>query len=274
MAQMQGRRAPLVFAPSGVYSPGMMNEPEIVYGRQPVCELLKAGRREVKRLLMANNVRRSAAAIVQFLKWAEKRGLEVQPVAVFELDRLCRSGNHQGVAAVVADYAYVELADLLEGGGDRKLPPLLLLVDHVQDPQNLGSMLRSADAAGVNGVVIPRHRAASVTPAVVRASAGAAEHVKVAQVGNLHQAMLTLKEQGIRLIGLEGSSASTPYEEADLTGPVGLVIGSEEEGLGKLVHNTCDLVVRLPMRGRVGSLNAAVAAAIALFEVRRRQSAG
>jgi 23S rRNA (guanosine2251-2'-O)-methyltransferase len=155
----------------------MMNEPEIVYGRQPVCELLKAGRREVKRLLMANNVRRSAAAIIQFLKWAEKRGLEIQPVAVFELDRLCRSGNHQGVAAVVADYAYVELADILEGGGDRKLPPLLLLVDHVQDPQNLGSMLRSADAAGVNGVVIPRHRAASVTPAVVRASAGAAEHV-------------------------------------------------------------------------------------------------
>jgi 23S rRNA (guanosine2251-2'-O)-methyltransferase len=222
---------------------------------------------------MANNVRRSAAAIIQFLKWAEKRGLEIQPVAVFELDRLCRSGNHQGVAAVVADYAYVELADILEGGGDRKLPPLLLLVDHVQDPQNLGSMLRSADAAGVNGVVIPRHRAASVTPAVVRASAGAAEHVKVAQVVNLHQAMLILREQGIRLIGLEGSSSSTPYEEADLTGPVGLVIGSEEEGLGKLVHNTCDLVVRLPMRGRVGSLNAAVAAAIALFEVRRRQSA-
>lgn len=252
----------------------MTNEPEIVYGRQPVCELLKAGRREVKRLFMANNVRQSAAAIVQFLKLAEKRSLEVTPVAVFELDRMCRSGNHQGIAAVVADYAYVELSDILEGASERKLPPLLLLVDHVQDPQNLGSMLRSADAAGVNGVLIPRHRAASVTPAVVRASAGAAEHVKVAQVGNLHQAMLALKEQGIRLIGLEGSSTATPYEEADLTGPIGVVVGSEEEGLGKLVGSTCDAVIRLPMRGKVGSLNAAVAAAIALFEVRRRQVAG
>lgn len=252
----------------------MTNEPEIVYGRQPVCELLKAGRREVKRLLMANNVRQSAAAIVQFLKLAEKRGLAVQPVALFELDRMCRSGNHQGIAAVVADYTYVELSDILEGAFERKLPPLLLLVDHVQDPQNLGSMLRSADAAGVNGVVIPRHRAASVTPAVVRASAGAAEHVQVAQVVNLHQAMLALKEQGIRLVGLEGSSTATPYEEAELTGPIGVVVGSEEEGLGKLIRETCDAVIRLPMRGRVGSLNAAVAAAIALFEVRRCQVAG
>ena len=252
--------------------PRMTTEPEIVYGRQPVCELLKAGRREVKRLFMANNVRRSAASIVQFLKLAERRSLEVTPVAVFELDRMCRSGNHQGVAAVVEEYAYVELPDLLTGVEERKLPPLLLLVDHVQDPQNLGSMLRSADAAGVNGVVIPRHRAASVTAAVVRASAGAAEHVKVAQVGNLHQAMLALKEQGIRLVGLEGSSSAVPYETADLTGPVGVVIGAEEEGLGKLVRDTCDLVIRLPMRGKVGSLNAAVAAAIALFEVRRRQA--
>ncbi|MEI6514972.1 MAG: 23S rRNA (guanosine(2251)-2'-O)-methyltransferase RlmB [bacterium] len=250
----------------------MTNEPDIVYGRQPVCELLKAGRREVKQLCMANNVRQSAAAIVQLLKLAEKRSITIQSVAVFELDRMCRSGNHQGVAAVVSDYEYVELEAVLEGAGERKTPPLLLLVDHVQDPQNLGSMLRSADAAGVNGVVIPRHRAASVTPAVVRASAGAAEHVKVAQVGNLHQAMLELQEQGVRLVGLEGSSAAMPYEEADLTGPIGVVVGSEEEGLGKLIRETCDVVIRLPMRGRVGSLNAAVAAAIALFEVRRQQA--
>ncbi|MEI6564508.1 MAG: 23S rRNA (guanosine(2251)-2'-O)-methyltransferase RlmB [bacterium] len=249
----------------------MSNEPEIVYGRQPVCELLRAGRRDVKRLLMANNVRRSSAAIVQFLKLAEKRSLDIQPVALFELDRFCRSGNHQGVAAVVADYPYVDLPALLEGAGARKLPVLLLLVDHVQDPQNLGSMIRSADAAGVNGVIIPKHRAASVTPAVVRASAGATEHVAVAQVVNLHQAMLSLKEEGIRLVGLEGSNTAIPYEEADLTGPVGVVVGSEEEGLGKLIRETCDVVIRLPMRGHVGSLNAAVAAAIAMFEVRRRQ---
>ena len=249
----------------------MTKEPDIVYGRQPVCELLKAGRREVKRLIMANNVRQSAAAIVQLLKLAEKRGIAIQPAAVFELDRMCRSGNHQGVAVVVSDYAYAELDDVLSGAAVRQSPPLLLLVDHVQDPQNLGSMLRSADAAGVNGVLIPRHRAASVTPAVVRASAGAAEHVNVVQVSNLHQAMLALKEQGIRLAGLEGSSTAVPYNEADLAGPIGIVVGSEEEGLGKLIRETCDVIIRLPMRGRVGSLNAAVAAAIALFEVRRQQ---
>lgn len=250
----------------------MSYEPDIVFGRQPVCELLKAGRREVKRLFMANNVRRTAAAIVQFLKLAEKRSLEINTVALSELDRLCRSGNHQGVAAIVSDYPYVELAELLEGRNERTLPPLLLLTDHIQDPQNLGSMIRSADAAGVNGVVVPRHRAAAVTPAVVRASAGAAEHVKVAMVGNLHQAMLALKEEGLRLVGLEGGGDAVPYEQADLTGPIGVVVGGEEEGLGKLVRETCDVVIRLPMRGRVGSLNAAVAAAIALFEVRRRQA--
>ncbi|MEI8140119.1 MAG: 23S rRNA (guanosine(2251)-2'-O)-methyltransferase RlmB [bacterium] len=249
----------------------MSNEPEIVYGRQPVCELLRAGRRDVKRLLMANNVRQSSAAIVQLLKLAEKRSLEIQSMALFELDRLCRGGNHQGVAAMVAEYPYAELADLIEESKLRKLPLLMLLVDHVQDPQNLGSMIRSADAAGVNGVVIARHRAVSVTPAVVRASAGATEYVPVAQVVNLHQAMLTLKEEGVRLVGLEGSSEAVSYEEADLTGPIGVVVGSEEEGLGKLIRETCDVVIRLPMRGHVGSLNAAVAAAIAMFEVRRRQ---
>lgn len=162
----------------------------------------------------------------------------------------------------------------MEAAKLRKLPMLVLLVDHVQDPQNLGSMIRSADAAGVNGVIIPRHRAVSVTPTVVRASAGATEHVPVAQVVNLHQAMLTLKEEGVRLVGLEGSNEALPYEEAVLTGPIGIVVGSEEEGLGKLVRETCDVVMRLPMRGHVGSLNAAVAAAIALYEVRRRQGSG
>jgi 23S rRNA (guanosine2251-2'-O)-methyltransferase len=148
---------------------------------------------------------------------------------------------------------------------------LLLLVDHVQDPQNLGSMLRSADAAGVDGVVIPQHRAASVTAAVVRASAGAAEHVKVACVTSLHQVMLRLKQAGIWVVGLEGDPGAKPYHEAHLTGPVAIVVGGEDEGLSKLVHDTCDEIIRLPMRGRVGSLNAAVSAAIALYEVRRRQ---
>lgn len=250
----------------------MQQDHELVFGRQPVCELLKAGRRRVFRLYMAANVRRTAASIVQFLKLAEKRSLDPQSVSVMELDRLCRSGHHQGLAAEVEAYGYEDLDAILAPTPERKMPPLVLLVDHVQDPQNLGSMLRTADAAGVNGVVIPRHRAASITAAVVRASAGAAEHVRVAQVGSLHQAMLAMREAGFRIVGLEGSGEATSYERAELTGPMAVVVGGEEEGLSKLVRETCDELIRLPMRGRVGSLNAAVAAAIALFEVRRRQA--
>lgn len=248
-----------------------MTNSEILFGRQPVCEMLVAGRRSVRRLLMADNVRRSAAMIVQLEKLAGKHDLEIKPVQVRELDRICRSGNHQGVAAEVSEYAYTEWQDLRDTSTGGKRPSLYLLVDHVQDPQNLGSMLRSSDAAGVTGVVIPGNRAASVTPAVVRASAGASEHVAVARVGNLTNVMRDLKEDGVCLAGLEAGRESTPYTAAELSGPVALVVGGEDEGLGRLVRDLCDIRIRIPMWGRVGSLNAAVSAAIALFEVRRQQ---
>jgi len=222
---------------------------------------------------MADNVRSAAAMIVQITKLAEKRNVPIRAVLPQELDRLCRSGHHQGVAIEVSGYPYADLDELLAVGapGQSKEPPLLLLLDHIQDPQNLGSMLRTADAVGVTGVIIPKDRAVDVTAAVVRASAGAAEHVRIAIVTNLHQTMLRLKEEGVRLAGLETDSSSTLYAGADLIGPLGLVIGGEGEGLGKLVRETCDLLIRLPMRGRVASLNAAVAAAVALYEVRRQR---
>lgn len=249
-----------------------MTTNEILFGRQPVCEMLLAGRRTVKRLMMADNVRRAAAMIVQFEKLAAKRNIEIQPVPVRELDRICRSGNHQGVAAEVSEYTYADWHDLRQVGIAGKRPALFLLVDHVQDPQNLGSMLRSADAAGVTGVIIPGSRAAAVTPAVVRASAGAAEHVAVAQVGNLTNVMRDLREDGVRMAGLDADSGATLYTAADLTGPVALVVGGEDEGLGRLVRDLCDVRIRIPMGGKVGSLNAAVSAALAMFEVRRQQS--
>jgi len=249
-----------------------MSAQEILYGRQPVCEMLLAGRRTVTRLMMADNVRRSAAMIVRLEKLAAKRSLDMETVRVQELDRFCRSGNHQGVAAEVSEYTYAEWHDLRETGATAKRPALYLLVDHVQDPQNLGSMLRSADAAGVTGVIIPGSRAAAVTPAVVRASAGAAEHVAVAKVGNLTNVMRDLREDGVRLAGLDTDAEAVLYTAAELTGPAALVVGGEDEGLGRLVRDLCDVRIRIPMAGRVGSLNAAVSAAIALFEVRRQQS--
>lgn len=242
---------------------------DIICGRQPVFEALRAGRREVRRVLMARNVRTEAAIIAQILKQVERKALKLESFALADLDRICHGGNHQGIAAEVGEYPYVELDELIEGAGGRA--PLLLLVDHVQDPQNLGSMMRTADAVGVTGVVIPRERAAEVTAAVVRASSGAAEYVRVAQVTNLHQAMLRLKEEGLRLGGLEGTPEATVYTAADLTGPLGLVVGSEGQGLSKLIADTCDVLLRIPMEGRVGSLNAGVAAAVALYEARRQR---
>jgi 23S rRNA (guanosine2251-2'-O)-methyltransferase len=188
-----------------------------------------------------------------------------------ELDRLGGEANHQGLAAEVSGYPYVDLEALLAAAQQAGDPPFLLLLDHVQDPQNLGSLLRSAEAAGVHGVVLPGRRATGVTPAAVRASAGAAEHVRVAQVGNLVQAMQTLKGQNVWLAGLDARSEAQLYSEADLGGPLGIVVGSEGQGLARLVRDTCDFLLRLPMHGQVGSLNAGVAGALALYEARRQR---
>ena len=187
------------------------------------------------------------------------------------LDKLGGEVNHQGLAAEVSGYPYVDLEALLEAVQQSGEPPFLLLLDHVQDPQNLGSLLRTAEAAGVHGVVIPERRAAGVTPAAVRASAGAAEHVRVAQVTNLVRAMEWLKAEGVWLAGLEALPGAQLYTQADLRGPLGLVVGSEGQGLARLVRETCDFLIRLPMHGQVESLNAGVAGAIALYEVRRQR---
>lgn len=247
---------------------------EIIYGRQPVREAIRAGRRDVARLLVSGGG--DAPVVAEVAEAARARGIPIRPVERFDLDRLCGDGNHQGMAAEAGEYPYVDEADLLPaddgaGAGD---PPFLLLLDHIEDPQNLGAMLRSADAAGVHGVIIPKDRAAAVTPAAVRASAGAAEHVRVARVTNLVQMMRKLKESGVWIAGVELMPESKPYTEADLKGPIGLVIGSEGRGLGRLVRETCDFHIQVPMHGHVNSLNASVACALALFEVRRQRGAG
>ena len=248
---------------------------EVIYGRQPVREALRAGRREVFRLLVSGGG--DAPVVAEAAEAAESRGIPVRQIERFDLDRLCGDGNHQGIAIEAGEYPYVDEDDLVPAGdgagsGD---PTFLLLLDHIEDPQNLGAMLRSADAAGVHGVLIPKDRASAVTPAAVRASAGAAEHVRVARVTNLVQAMRKLKDAGVWMTGVELMPESKPYSEADMKGPLGLVIGSEGRGLGRLVRETCDFYVQVPMHGHVNSLNASVACALALFEVRRqRRSSG
>lgn len=245
---------------------------EILYGRQPVRETLRAGRRQVFKLLLARGIQ-PAGIVGEVLSLAKQINIPVQEVDRRELDRLGGEVNHQGLAAEVSGYPYVELTALLDAAAQSDEPPLLVLVDHVQDPQNLGALLRAAEAAGVHGVVLPARRAAAVTPAAARASAGAAEHILVAQVTNLVRAMEQLKAHGLWLAGLEALPQAQPYTEADLTGPLGLIVGSEDQGLSRLVRETCDFFIRLPMHGRVTSLNASVAGAIALYEIRRQRTA-
>jgi 23S rRNA (guanosine2251-2'-O)-methyltransferase len=243
---------------------------EILYGRQPVRETLRAGRRQVFKLLLAGGVK-PTGIVADILSRAEHAGIPVQIVDRRELEKLGGEVHHQGLAAEVSGYRYVDLEALLDAAGQTAQPPFLLLLDHIQDPQNLGSLLRTAEAVGIHGVVIPGRRATGVTPAAVRASAGAAEHARVAQVTNLVRAMAWLKGEGVWLAGLEARAGAQLYTEADLSGPLGLVVGSEGQGLARLVRETCDFLLRLPMHGHVESLNAAVAGAVALYEARRQR---
>jgi 23S rRNA (guanosine2251-2'-O)-methyltransferase len=245
---------------------------EILYGRQPVREMLRARRRQVFKLLVGRDLR-PTGIVGEILRLAADAKVTVEWVDPHNLDRLGGETNHQGLAAEVSGYRYIPWGDLLAAAARASEPPFLLLLDHVLDPQNLGSLLRSAEAAGVHGVVIPSRRAAGVTPVAVRASAGAAEHIRVAQVANLVQSMEGLKTAGVWLAGLEAHPEAQPYTHADLTGSLGLVVGGEGQGLARLVRERCDFLIRLPMHGQVASLNAAVAGAIALYEARRQRDA-
>lgn len=247
-----------------------MSQAEVVYGRQPVLEVLRAGRREIYQLYMRQGAK-SSAELEEITRAAGAAGVRAERVDDGRLQQLAGDVNHQGVVVKASQYQYTQLDELDFENVKGKEPPFLLVLDHVVDPQNLGSLLRSADAAGVTGVIIPSDRAAGVTSAVVRASAGASEHVPVAMVTNLTQTMIKLKDRGLWFAGLEAMPEAKLYTETDLTGAMGIVVGSEGAGLGRLVRETCDYLIRIPMGGKVSSLNAGVAGALALFEVRRQR---
>jgi 23S rRNA (guanosine2251-2'-O)-methyltransferase len=231
--------------------------PEIIYGVRPVVEALRDGRREVFEVLDATGNAEVAQA-------AKAAGVPVKKVSQARVGELARGGVHQGMAARVGQYPYVELEDLLAAPD-----PLVVVLDGVTDPHNLGAVLRVAEGAGASGVVIPKDRAAGVTAAAVKASAGASEHVPIARVTNLRRTIDRLKEAGLWVYAAE--VGGTPYTELDLTGPVGLVLGSEGKGVRRLVREGCDGAVSIPMRGAVGSLNVSVAAAVLLYEARRQR---
>ena len=245
---------------------------EIIYGRQPVCEVLRGRRSVIDGLWMAKGLQAPGGGVVDVaVTLAEGRGVPIRETDQRELERICGDVNHQGLAAQVSEYVYSGMDDILKDASVRTEPPLILVLDHLQDPQNLGSILRTADAGGVHGVIIPKDRAVEITPAVVRASAGASEHVRVSRVTNLVQTMKALRDEGLWFAGLEAIPEAKLHTAADLKGPLGLVVGSEGQGLGRLVRETCDFWIRLPMRGKVSSLNAGVACGIALYEILRQR---
>jgi 23S rRNA (guanosine2251-2'-O)-methyltransferase len=248
---------------------------EIIYGRNAVAEALKSQRpgAKVTRLLLAEGVEEKTGgpiALLQKLAAERKPPVPVKKVSRAELDRLTNQTNHQGVAAEVAPYAYVNFEQLLRNS--RNDPNTLFLVlDSLQDPQNLGTLFRTAEAVGVAGVIMPERRAAGITPAVRNASSGAVEHLQIAQVVNLARALEQLKQAEIWVAGLEDEAGAIPYDKANLTGRLAMVVGSEGPGLGRLVREKCDFFVILPMLGKIASLNAAVAGSIALYEALRQR---
>jgi 23S rRNA (guanosine2251-2'-O)-methyltransferase len=234
---------------------------EWIYGRNPVYEVLRAGRRQVFRLLVAESAH-SKGQLANILELCKEQDIPIESVPRTRLDHL-QAGN-QGLLLEVSGYTYATQADIFALSVQRAEPPLILILDTLQDPQNFGTLLRTAEVVGVHGVLLPLRRTATVTPAVVSASSGASEHLLINQV-NLAQAIRTVKEQDVWVIGFDSGPETQLVEKHTLSGPIALVIGAEGEGMRSLVRKSCDLLVRLPMRGRIESLNAAVAGSIALY---------
>ena len=242
---------------------------EVILGRNAVLEVLRAGRRRVSRVHVAEGAR-PTAVLAEILRLARSRKILVVTGPSHEWE-LTGEKSH-GVAAETSAYSYVALEDILDESARRRQAPLVLVLDELQDPQNVGTLLRTAEAAGVHGVVLPYRRAAGITPAVVRASSGASEHLLVA-AENLAQAIDRLRQESLLVVGLEAGEGARPLEAVDLAGPLALVVGSEGGGMRRLVRERCDVLAGLPIGGRIGSLNAAVAGSIALYLAwSRRQS--
>ena len=241
-------------------------ERELIAGRNAVLEALRAERSLNKVFIQKDS---AGGSVHEIFSLAKTRGIPVHQVEKPWLDKLAQ-GAHQGVAAFVSAREYYGVPDILEYAAERSEKPLIVIANGIFDPNNLGALIRSAEAAGAHGVVIPKRNAAGLTEAVAKASAGAIEYMRVARVSNIADTLKTLKKQGVWIAGAD-AGAGQLYTECDYTDGTALVIGGESAGLGKLVRETCDFTVRLPMRGRITSLNASASASILLYEALRQR---
>ena len=237
---------------------------DIISGRNPVIEALKSGR-EIEKLYICKG---TEGSIKKISAMAKDKGIPIHYEKKQHIDKLA-SGNHQGVVAVVSAFTYCEIEDILARAKEREEDPFVMILDGVEDPHNLGAIIRSAEGAGVHGVLIPKRRAASITETAVKASAGASEYMLCARVSNIVQAIEKLKDNGLWIGVLDVSGEI--YHSANLKGAIGLVVGGEGTGIGRLVKEKCDFVLSISMKGKINSLNASNAAAILMYEVQRQR---
>ena len=238
---------------------------EMIAGKNPVLEALRAGR-EINKVWIAEGVKKTG--VEELMDLARERGVLVQFVPKQKIDKLAE--NHQGIVASVAAYNYAELDDLFAAAKAKNEDPFFLILDELEDPHNLGSIMRTADAIGVHGIIIPKRRAVGLTAVVAKASTGAIEHVPVVRVTNLAQTVDELKERGVWIAGTD-AKGSADYRKMDATLPLAIIIGSEGKGMARLLKDKCDFLYHLPMIGHVTSLNASVAAALLMYEVYRKR---
>lgn len=244
----------------------MSKEEEIIGGKNPVFEALRAGR-ELNKIWVAEGTQKKTYD--ELMKLVRPTKIVVQTVPKKKLDQLT-SSNHQGIVASVAAYEYAELEDLFAIAEERQQDPFFIILDELEDPHNLGSILRTADAVGVHGVIIPKHRSVTLTNTVAKASTGAIEYVRVARVTNLAQTVDELKERGVWIAGTDAKK-TVDYRQMDATLPLGIIIGSEGKGMSRLLKEKCDFLYHMPMIGHVTSLNASVATALLMYEVYRKR---
>lgn len=239
-----------------------------VEGRNPVLEALRS-EREIDKILIAKGAKEGS--INKIIGMAKDKGIIIQYVEKQKLNEIAESNNHQGVIALVAAYKYSEVEDILEKASVKGEKPFIIILDEIMDPHNLGSIMRTADAVGAHGIIIPKRRSVGLTATVAKTSAGAIEYVPVARVSNIPQAIDKLKQEGLWVVGAD-MRGDKDYFHEDMTGAIALVIGNEGKGISRLVKEKCDFLVKIPMTGKVASLNASIAAGILMYEVLRQKN--
>lgn len=238
-----------------------------IEGRNSVIELLKAGK-DINKLYIQKGEKKGS--ILEIIKLAKQNKIIMSEIEKTKLDQMSETKNHQGVIAIVPPYEYADVDDILDAAKKKNEDPFIIIIDEIEDPHNLGSIIRTAECAGAHGIIIPKRRSALVNSTVVKTSAGATSYMKVARVNNLNETIEYLKEHNVWVYGTD-MLGSSYYDEQDYKGGVAIVVGSEGEGMGRLIKEKCDFLIKIPMKGKINSLNASVSAAIVMYEVMKQR---